>query len=261
MTSTDSVLQADQIESFVSNGFVRLEGGFTRATAAECREWLWRELKIDPDDPTGWNQPVVRFMGSTAQPFVDAANTPRIHGALDQLVGKGRWRPQLGLGTFAIRFPSKSDPEDAGWHVDGSYQVGEHLFLNLQSKSRALLMLYLFSEIGNLDVPTRIWIGSHLRVPGILRSAGEAGLPFFRVTEQLRSPKPSEIAFATGAPGDVYLCHPFLIHAADWPHRGKYPRVIAQPGLEPTDLLHLDRDDRVYSPVEQAVRQALGMVS
>ena len=118
-------------------------------------------------------------------------------------------------------------------------------------------MLYLFTEIGELDVPTRIWIGSHLRVPGVLQSAGEAGVPFFRVTEQLPSPKLSEIAFATGAPGDVYLCHPFLIHAADWPHRGVVPRVIAQPGLEPTSLLCTDRQDGAYSPVEQAVRRAL----
>jgi hypothetical protein len=36
---------------------------------------------------------------------------------------------------------------------------------------------------------------------------------------------------ATGRAGDVFLCHPFLVHAASWPHRGRLPRMIAQPGV------------------------------
>jgi hypothetical protein len=62
---------------------------------------------------------------------------------------------------------------------------------------------------------------------------------------------------ATGRAGDVYLCHPFLIHAAQ-PHRGTVPRFIAQPPLVPTGLLDLDRHDGRHSPVERAVRLGLG---
>jgi hypothetical protein len=32
---------------------------------------------------------------------------------------------------------------------------------------------------------------------------------------------------ATGEPGDVYLVHPFTVHAAD-EHRGRTPRFMAQ---------------------------------
>jgi hypothetical protein len=53
-----------------------------------------------------------------------------------------------------------------------------------------------------------------------------------------------------GDAGDVYLCHPFLVHAATWPHRGKAPRFIAQPPLTPVGLLDLDRARGDYSPVE-----------
>ena len=35
---------------------------------------------------------------------------------------------------------------------------------------------------------------------------------------------------ATGTAGDVYLCHPFLVHAAQR-HRGSSPRVLSQPGV------------------------------
>jgi hypothetical protein len=53
--------------------------------------------------------------------------------------------------------------------------------------------------------------------------------------------------------GDVYLCHPFLVHAAQ-PHHGARPRFIAQPPLDPAapfDVAHGS------SPVEQAIRLGL----
>jgi hypothetical protein len=61
---------------------------------------------------------------------------------------------------------------------------------------------------------------------------------------------------ATGDAGTVYLCHPFLVHAAQ-PHRGTRPRFMAQPPLLPVGHLQLERADGDYSPVEEAVRRAL----
>jgi hypothetical protein len=66
-----------------------------------------------------------------------------------------------------------------------------------------------------------------------------------------------EIALATGEAGTVYLCHPFLVHAAQ-KHRGKAPRFMAQPDLPPAEPYRLDRADGDYSPVEIAIRLALG---
>ena len=57
-----------------------------------------------------------------------------------------------GLGTFPIRFPSTEDPGDAGWHIDGSYYGGQELYMNLWSRERALLMLFLFSDVGLDDL-------------------------------------------------------------------------------------------------------------
>jgi hypothetical protein len=34
---------------------------------------------------------------------------------------------------------------------------------------------------------------------------------------------------ATGQAGDVFLCHPFLVHAASWPHHGRSPKMMAHP--------------------------------
>jgi hypothetical protein len=43
---------------------------------------------------------------------------------------------------------------------------------------RALLVLFLFSDVGEDEAPTRIRVGSHLDVRGILEPAGDAGLSF-----------------------------------------------------------------------------------
>jgi hypothetical protein len=163
------------------------------------------------------------------------------------------------LGTFPIRFPSSGDPGDAGWHIDGSYRIGDELWVNLSSRERALLMLFLFSDVGPDDAPTRIRVGSHLDVPRVLEPAGETGLPYQQVVPRLCRLDEHPLALATGRAGDVYLCHPFLVHAATWPHRGTAPRFIAQPPLTPVAPLRLERADGAYSPVEIAVRIGLGL--
>jgi len=231
------VLTAREVERFVTDGFVCVPEAFPRALADECRAFLWRETGLDPDDPATWTKPVIRLDGYGGELFNAAANASALHEAFDQLVGTGRWLPRDGLGTFPIRFPHPSDPGDAGWHMEGSYTVeGEQgYWLNLRSRGRALLMLFLFSDIGPDDAPTRIKVDA----AGKLDSPDRA------------------LALATGHPGDVYLCHPFLIHAAQ-PHRGHEPRFMAQPPLTPVGPLELRRADGAYSPVELAVLRGLG---
>jgi hypothetical protein len=107
---------------------------------------------------------VVRLGGYSDPPFAQAVNTPVLRDAFDKIVGRGRWLPRASSGTFPIRFPSPQDPGDAGWHVDASFGTDTDDFMswriNIHSKGRALLMLFLFSDVGDEDAPTRIRIGS-----------------------------------------------------------------------------------------------------
>lgn len=252
------------IEAFVETGFVHLTGAFPRATAAAGCEILWRMAGVDPADPSTWTRPVIRLDGSGAPPFAEAANTPRLVRACDQLAGAGRWLPRFGLGTFPLRFPHPADPGDCGWHIDASFMLpGEAEYrINVRSRGRALLMLFLFTDVGPDDAPTRIRPGSHLDVPPVLAAAGEEGWPFMEACRRLDaagaldSPR-RPVALATGEAGDVYLCHPFLVHAAQV-HRGRRPRAIAQPPLDARAPLDLERAEGACSPVERAVRRALG---
>lgn len=261
---TPQFLSEAQVRAFIADGFVRIDHAFARETAEAGQRILWRDTGCDPDDPGTWTRPVIRLGGYADPPFVEAVNTPVLRHAFDRLVGEGRWQPRMGLGTFPIRFPSSVDPGDAGWHVDTSFagDVADpnDFFswrVNILSRGRALLMLFLFSDVGEDDAPTRIRVGSHLDMARRLAPAGEAGLSLRELaasgfSESAHCPE----ALATGEAGTVYLCHPFLVHAAQ-PHRGTRPRFMAQPPLDPAGSFRLDRADGAYSPVEEAIRLAL----
>ena len=62
-------------------------------------------------------------------------------------------------------------------------------------------------------------------------------------------------AEATGRAGDVFLCHPFIVHTATWPHRGTVPRMMAQPGVKVPGGFPLDGSDT--SPVARAIVRGL----
>ena len=250
-----------EIQSFITDGFVCIESAFARETADAGRAILWPRTGCDSSDPATWKRAVIRLGDYGEPPFSEAANTPILHDAFNSLVGKGRWLPRTSLGTFPIRFPALEDPGDTGWHIDVSFGLEDPDFMswraNILSKGRALLMLFLFSDTGSTDGPTRIRVGSHFDIARQLAPAGEVGMSLRELAANgfAESAGRGEV-LATGSAGTVYLCHPFLVHAAQ-PHRGTQPRFMAQPPLYPAEPFCLNRTDGLYSPVEQAIRRAL----
>jgi len=261
MTRSEHVgLTAYQVQAFIDHGFVKIETAFNADLAKECRNALWAEIGLSPDDPASWNEPIVRVAFKASPPFVEAANTPLLHRAYDQLVGEGRWLPPNGLGTIPIRFPSRISTGDDGWHVDMSFGFETTDFMewraNVKSSGRALLMLFLLSDVGPDDAPTRIRKGSHMTIARELLPYGEAGATLRQLSASgYASTEDCEVELATGAAGSVYLCHPFLVHAAQ-PHRGQRPRFMAQPPLLPKSEFDPAAPP---SPVQIAIRQACGL--
>jgi hypothetical protein len=231
-------LTAAQIDHFIRQGYVRLDDAFPATLAAEVRTRLWRDIPADPADASTWRQPVVRLGMYDEPPFVAAANTPRLTAAFDLLAGPGAWRPCRAMGTFPVRFPSPDDPGDAGWHVDVSFGDSPDFMqwrINARSKGRLLLMLFLFSDVGEEDAPTRIRVGSHRAIARHVAPKGEAGVTLGElVADDFAGTSGCDVALAIGPAGTVYLCHPFLVHSAQ-PHRGTTPRFMAQPPLLPRD--------------------------
>jgi Phytanoyl-CoA dioxygenase (PhyH) len=259
------VLTRPQIEQFVADGYVALRGAVPRDVVHECQDVVWRHLSsrgIERDDRSTWMQPVVRLNTPEGGPFIVAGTSRVLWETYDQLLGENTWWKRQGVGgTIPVRFPSEKDPGDAGWHVDGSFDGpdGEY-WVNARSKMRGLLVLFLLTDVDELSAPTRIIQGSHLDVPRVLTPAGDAGMKFSGVVPRLpRSTFRRQTVSAVGAAGDVYVCHPFLVHAATWPHRGAQPRMIAQPGvgiLQPFALSE-SAGDAELCPVEAAIVRGL----
>ena len=72
-----------------------------------------------------------------------------------------------------MRFPAAVDPGDAGWHIDVSFGTDTPDFMswraNIHSKGRALLMLFLFSDVGEHE-HRRVFGSGHTRTsPGSSR--------------------------------------------------------------------------------------------
>lgn len=254
--NTRGVLSAAQLEQFIHQGFVRLDAAFDAAQAEAACAVLWPAAAIDPNDPTTWTRPAIRLGMFSHPACVATANTARMCSAFDQLVGEGRWAPCRSVGTFRIALPVPGDPCDMGWHIDVSFGFEHPDFLqwraNITSRGRALLMLMLFTDVGPQDAPTRLRLGSHLITARQLATAGDAGMTLGQLAaDGFDASVGCEEAVATGPAGTVYLCHPFLVHAAQ-PHHGAHPRLIAQPPLLPATPLHLDGP----SPVERAIHLA-----
>jgi len=250
------------IDDFCAEGFLVVRGAVAPDTVRACVDVIEHELRaraVDPRDPETWIQPVVRLPCPEGPAFAIAATSPALRETYNALLGPGCWIQREGVGgTVPVRFPSKKDPGDAGWHIDGSYDVDGQWWVNVHSRGRGLLALFLFTDVGDADAPTEILVGSHLDVPGVLAPFGARGVFFGDVAGNLpASTFQRSCVRATGRAGDVYVCHPFLVHRATWPHLGSGPRMIAQPAiaLHKPFALH---DGAAVCAVERAILRGLG---
>ena len=158
------------MEGFARDGYVAVRGAFDAATAAACRQMIWAELRergVRQDDPVTW--PPLVHIDSLGGGLLDAAATsPALVAAYDQLIGPGRWTPQVYAGgAIVVRFPSQ-DRANAGYHIEGSYDGPGGYWVNIRSRTGGLLALLLLSDVGPDDAPTRQVCGSHLHVPEFL---------------------------------------------------------------------------------------------
>ena len=184
--------------------------------------------------------------------------TPRLKQAMDQLCGPDRWRDDFGLGWWMITFPDQTEPPWAAagkWHVDGaSYQH------HIDSRESGLLVIFLFSDIGPGEGGTALSVGSHQAVARLLEKNEPRGMKGGAVSYQARQFERQEIVEVNGKAGDVMLVHPFLLHARskNLGRKGvESVRIMCNPNVELHRKMNLSRADGDFSPVEQAIVDAL----
>jgi hypothetical protein len=209
---------AASIDDFCEDGFLAVRGAVPPHVVRECVDAIENELRaraIDPRDAATWTMPVVRFNCPEGPAFAAAGMSGALREVYDALLGPCRWIPRDGVGgTIPVRFLSTKDPRDAGWHVDGSYDVSGQWWVNVRSRGRGLLALFLFTDVGDADAPTDLsWSDRTSTCRACWRPLSDRGVFFGDVTQRLpastfRRPR----ARVTGRAGDVYVCHPFLVH-------------------------------------------------
>ena len=184
--------------------------------------------------------------------------TPRLKRAMDQLCGRNRWRKDFGLGWWMITFPDQTEPPWAAagkWHVDGaSYQH------HIDSPESGLLAIFLFSDIGPGEGGTALSVGSHKRVARLLAKNEPRGMKGGAVSYQARQFERRQIVEVNGKAGDVMLVHPFLLHARskNLGQKGvESVRIMCNPNVRLHRKMNLSRADGGYSPIEQAIADAL----
>jgi hypothetical protein len=250
------------MERFRRDGFVALRGAIDPEVTAACRDEIWARLAaqgVDRRDRSTWREPLVRMWCPRGGPFARLIGAAALREASDQLLGRRAWvRGQGDAGTVPVRFPvGRRRPADAVWHLDGGWAAGHEAWVNVQSRGRGLVALHLLSRTGPDDAPTSLLVGSHLDLPSVLAPAGRRGMVMWdAITALPRSTFRRPVALATGAAGDVFLLHPFLVHAATWPHDGPRPRVMVQRNIATHEPFRLDPRDR-HHPVEQAILDGL----
>lgn len=167
MAKAPKVLTKQQVEHFREKGWVKVEQAYPREEALKVQEFLWDRLAergILRDDSSTWTEKVVR-LGNYTDSVTDGCNTDRLTGAIEDLLGEGRW--QLGRkkhdviwGGFIINF---GPDVPGGWHYDGS-----HFRHYLDSWQQGLLVVSLFSDVLSGGSGTLVAEGSHHIVAKVL---------------------------------------------------------------------------------------------
>lgn len=250
------VLSPSQIEQFVQDGYVLLPGAFPKSVAAQIRDLVWQRIGLSPDQPEAWDKPLVHLCETVSGPIVEQAFTPRLHGALDDVMGEGRWNPVGSLGWWPVAFPGfdKAPWQEptTGWHVDG-IQFHHHL----NSRDQGLLPIFVLSDIGPGDGGTALSIGSHRVCARILAAAEPDGLDVSTLAREVAAAPRERVIEVNGEAGDVALIHPFVLHTRS-PNVGTKVRFICNPCYTLKEPMQFDRPQASdHSPVERSIIEAL----
>jgi len=242
---------------------------FSRADAAEFTAPLWQRLGYAEDVSSTWAEPLIHLPSRRSLDVREFA--PKAWGAVCDLVGGAERiaedRPYVWTDGFIVNLWKDADrpwepasPSSPGWHKDGDFF--RHF---LDSPEQGLLTLVLWSDVRHRGGATFVaadsvgpvarFLAEHPHGVYPLRPA-EGGDPAAELI-----PYPDLIARchdfveATGEVGDVYLLHPYVLHAKSQ-NTLRLPRIITNPPLTLARPMRFDGADP--SLVERVVLRALG---
>jgi hypothetical protein len=264
----DAILGTSDIEQFITRGYVRVRGCFSRELARDLTTRACERLYCSLDDPATWPKGRMRPPESQRVSFESIA--PKAWQAACELIGGARrvLQPCTWGDGFIINFggqdelaggwvpPSvKPQPAWSIWHKDGDFF--RHF---LDSPEQGLLVIGIFSDIEHRGGATFVACDSVGRVARYLAARPEGVLP-----PDLLDPvkamveECSDFVETTGEVGDVYFLHPFMAHSHSQ-NASPHARFIINPPVMLAEPMCFARErPEDYSPVERGVLHALGV--
>jgi hypothetical protein len=249
-----NVLTSHQVDEFIATGVTVLRDAFSPGVASRCRDHLWGVSGVSADAPSTWSEPLIQLKEVYGDGPFREIMTPAISGAMDDLLGAGRYQPLTGFGWWPISFPGFAKPPwrapTSGWHVDG-IQFHHHL----DSRDQGLLPLFIFSRIEPGDGGTAYIEGSHITTARVLQAAEPAGLDCMSLGAQaVAAADMNRAVEGIGNPGDVLLLHPFMVHARS-PNTGSRVRFICNPCVTLHERIRVE-PGAGRTPLERSIMQA-----
>jgi hypothetical protein len=267
MTTSNEVLTPDDIALFLSRGYVHLKGCFSAEAAHEHTRHIWTRLGYREDDPSTWERSSIHMASHHDIDVATFAPTAwqaacELVGGVDRLAADNPfpWTDGFIVNLWQDADQPWTPPSGAspGWHVDGGFF--RHY---LDSPEQGLLAIVLWNDVVHQGgatfvatdsiAPVARFLAEHPQgaLPGGRTESGVPAIPYMDLAAQCH-----DFIEATGEVGDVYLVHPFVLHAKSQ-NVLRRPRFITNSTLFLAEPMRFDRPDP--SPVEQAILRALGV--
>ncbi|MBC8140896.1 MAG: phytanoyl-CoA dioxygenase family protein [Armatimonadetes bacterium] len=256
--TTYRVLTDEDVAQFLQRGFVKLPQAVPPDIIAEYTANVWERLGYDPDRPDTWEkhwQPLPHTKGKEVREI-----SPVIYDAICDLcgedrIGKAWWGDSLIVNLGRAEDEAAWEPPTAtapGWHTDGDFF--KHF---LDSPEQGLLTIVLWSDVTPRNGATFV-VGDS--VPHVAKhfAAHPEGLMPNDLSTREHVQKCTDFFEATGEAGDVYLLHPFVIHASSR-NATRRLRLITNPPVHLKEPMNFNRPDGDYSLVERAILNGLGV--
>lgn len=258
------VLSPADIEYFLVHGYVKIPQALDQDIIKKSVALMWDRLGYDANDSSTWAADKIHMPSQNVFNVHEVA--PRAFSAICELCGgEDRIKIPKWSDGFIANFHLGYDlpwvppsPKATGWHKDGDS------FLHfLDSPEQGLLTIVLWSDVqsrggatfiaGDSVGPVARYLAEHPE--GVNPNVGFAngGFPHQAFMEECK-----DFQEATGKAGDVFLLHPFLLHASSY-NALKLPRLITNPGVSFKEPMKFDRpNEKDHSPVELAILRAIG---
>jgi hypothetical protein len=247
---------------FDERGYLRLPGAFSAEAAAAMRDVVWDALERDGirrDDPKTWrNEAPSHLQALKGVDVFKEIATDRTLGAIDDVIGTGRWKPPADWGAYFLLFPTRRPwtvPWKA-WHLDHAYTsplcpIGglkvHSMFgdvapraggMTIVAGSHHLVARHFADHPPREDIKAAqlrkqlMHSNDYLRELGTDPGEGDSGARIARFVDSVEivNGVAVQVVELTATAGDVILIHPLVLHTRPT-NAGMQPRFLLNKDL------------------------------